>query len=93
METYSKMTDASSLTHKVVLVDYDDDLFSPPDGLADDYAKAGAACIIAQYSDETEIIDVTRDADIVMIQSVKPLLTGPVIRQMRRCRCLIRLGT
>ena len=93
METNTTMKDASSLNHKVVLVDYDADLFSPPDGLAEDYAKAGAVCIIAQYRDETEITEVTRDADVVMIQSVKPLLTGPVIREMRRCRCLIRLGT
>ena len=87
------MTDSTALEYKVVLLDYDDDLFSPPAWLGDALAEADASCLVGQYRDEEEIIELTCDADVVMVQSVKPLLTGNVIRRLRSCRCLVRLGT
>ena len=83
---------ANSHRRKVVLVDYDEDLFSPPDWMGEELAKIGANWHVGQHREKEAVLHVTHDADVVMVQSVRPLLTGDVIRQMERCRCIARLG-
>ncbi len=78
--------------YKVVLVDYDDDLFSPLGWEGDILSSIGAAFHVGQYRTTEDVLRVTEDADVVMIQSVRPLLNGEVIRKMKQCRCIIRLG-
>jgi len=78
--------------YKVVLVDFDDDLFAPPGKEAEFLQKANACWHAGQYRNKDEIISVVHDADVVMIQSLRLLLTGDVIRKMEKCRCIIRLG-
>ncbi len=78
--------------YKVVLVDYDDDLFSPIGFEGELLSKANASWYVGQHRVEKEIVPVVRDADVVMVQSVRPLLRKSVITQMEKCRCIIRLG-
>jgi len=78
--------------YKVILVDYDDDLFTPRGNEAELLAGANAHWHVGQYRQEKDVLFVTKDADIVMIQSLRLLLTDNVIRNMDRCRCIIRLG-
>ena len=77
---------------EVVLVDYDDDLFTPPDWLSDELGDLGARWTVGQYRKESDVVRMTREADVVIVQSVRPLLTGAVVDQMQRCRCIVRGG-
>ena len=81
-----------ALPYKVVLIDYDDDLFAPQGWEGDTLAAAGARWITGQYRDAEAILAVARDADVVMVQSVRPLIRRPVIEQLERCRCIVRVG-
>ena len=78
--------------YQVVLVDYDDDLFSPLGWEAEMLSTVGAEWQYGQYRQADDVARVTQDADVVMIQSVRPILTESVIRGLDRCRCIIRLG-
>lgn len=78
--------------YNVVLVDYDDDLFSPLGWEAEMLSTVGAEWQYGQYRQTDDIKRVTQNADVVMVQSVRPLLSESVIRGMDRCRCIIRLG-
>jgi len=78
--------------YKVVLVDYDEDLFSPSGSEAKQLAEANASWHAGQYRKIEEVTHLTEDADVVMIQSLRPLLTAEVIGKMKKCRCIIRLG-
>ena len=78
--------------HNVVLVDYDDDLFSPLGFESDVLAKANALWSVNQCRVPEDICELAKDADVVMVQCVRPLLTGSVISQLKKCRCIIRLG-
>jgi len=80
------------LPYKVVLVDYDDDLFAPQGWEGDMLAAAGARWMTGQYRRPEAIVEVARDADVVMIQSLRPLIGRPVIEQLERCRCIVRVG-
>ncbi|MFQ6053790.1 MAG: NAD(P)-dependent oxidoreductase, partial [Candidatus Bathyarchaeia archaeon] len=82
----------SELPYKVVLVDYDDDLFAPRGWEGEVLAAAGARWIAGQYRDPEAIVEVAGDADVVMIQSVRPLINRPVIEELGRCRCIVRVG-
>ncbi len=81
---------------KAVLVDYDDDLFDiSPAALRymrETLATAGATLHVAQCRTEESTLRLAADADLVMIQSVRPLLNARVIPQLARCRGIIRLG-
>jgi len=78
--------------YRVVLVDYDEDLFAPPEWIGNELAMIGASWLVRQCRDSKDIMPLIRTADVVMVQSVRPLLTGEVIGQMEQCRCMVRLG-
>jgi len=80
------------MRYKVVLIDYDDDLFAPRGWEGEALARCDAEWIAAQCRKEATVVEVARDADVVMIQSVRPLLGAKVIRQLNRCRCIVRVG-
>lgn len=81
---------------KAVLVDYDPDLFdiNPPtlSYMQSKLEAVGATLEIGQRRTEEAVIDMAGGADLVMIQSVRPLLSDRVIRGLTRCRGIIRLG-
>ena len=77
---------------RAVLVDYDEDLFPPTGTEADLLAEHGIEWVEAQKRTTDEVIAFARDADAVLVQSVRPLLTRGVIESLRRCRCIVRLG-
>jgi D-3-phosphoglycerate dehydrogenase len=78
--------------HRVVLVDYDEALFAPVGFEAELLAQVGASWEAHQCRSEEAVLAVARDAEVIAIQSVRPLLTRRVIAQLPRCRCLIRAG-
>jgi len=86
------MSQAKSLPYKVVLVDYDEKLFAPIGFEAEMLAAAGASWETYQCRTEDEALQVARDADVIAVQSVRPLLTRRVLEQTTRCRCTIRAG-
>ncbi len=81
---------------QVHLIDYDDDLF--------DVSPLTLQCIdailspiethlqIDQLRSQAEVIDVASRADLILIQSLRPLLTGSVIGKLDRCRGIVRSG-
>ncbi len=83
-------------SHKVVLIDYDDDLFDiTPPVLAymhDVIHAADGRLVIGQYHDEHAVIEAASDADLVIIQTIRPLLPGSVLQKLVKCRGLIRAG-
>ena len=84
-----------SATYRVVLVDYDDDLFDITPSSTEmigTLARANATLEIAQQRTEEDVLSIARDADLVMIQSVRKLLTAKVIPALTKCRGIVRLG-
>ena len=77
---------------KTVLVDFDDDLFAPPDWVADELAGAGIDWVAGQHRTPEAVLEAAREGDVVIVQSVRPLLTRTIIDQLNRCRCIVRLG-
>lgn len=77
---------------RVVLVDYDDDLFSPPDWVSKEMLRHGITWIVGQHRTPEAVREAALECDMVMIQSVRPLFTRPIIDQLRQCRCIVRLG-
>ena len=76
----------------VVLIDYDDDLFEPPDWLVSDLELAGIRWVAGQYREPAQALAVAREGDVVIVQSLRPLLTRAAIQQLPRCLCIVRLG-
>lgn len=76
----------------VILIDYDEDLFAPQGWEAAFLASHGIDWHAGQYRVPEKVVEVARQADVVMIQSLRPLLTRPVIEQLECCRCIVRLG-
>lgn len=76
-----------------VLVDYDEDLFAPPDWLERELARHGVNWVVGQYRTPEAALDAARTGDVVLVQSVRPLLTRAIIEQLTKCRCIVRLGT
>jgi D-3-phosphoglycerate dehydrogenase len=74
------------------LIDYDEDLFEPPDWIGRELELAGVCWTAGQHRAPEAVLAAAREGDVVLVQSVRPLLTGPVIRQLPRCRCIVRLG-
>ncbi len=77
---------------KAVLVDYDEDLFAPPHWVEGELAHHGIDWIAGQHRTPEAILKAARYRDVVMIQSVRPLLDRDVIRELEQCRCIVRLG-
>jgi D-3-phosphoglycerate dehydrogenase len=77
---------------KVILVDYDEDLFTPPEWIDEYLQSYGIEWVKGQYRSLDKVIQVSSDYDVVMIQSVRPLLTAKVIEALSRCKCIVRLG-
>ncbi len=78
--------------YRVALVDFDEDLFAPQGWEAQALAKAGATWEVGQYRTPEAALAAGRGADVVMVQSVRRLLTGDVIRELNGCRGIIRVG-
>jgi len=77
---------------QAVLVDYDEDLFAPPDWVGEELGRHGITWSVGQHRTPEAVLQAARSGDVVLIQSVRPLLTRPVIEQLERCRCIVRLG-
>ena len=75
-----------------VLVDYDEDLFTPPDWVGEELARHGITWTVGQHRTPEAVLEAARSGDVVIVQSVRPLLTRAVIERLERCRCLVRLG-
>lgn len=86
------MITAKENDFKVVLVDYDEDLFSPPDEVGTFLAQNGLQWIVGRERTPEAALAIARDGDVVMLQSLRPLLTPEIIYQLRRCKCIVRLG-
>lgn len=78
---------------EAVLVDYDEDLFTPPDWVGQELARQGITWTVGQHRTPEAALDAARTAPVVMQQSVRPLLTQDVIQKLDGCRCIVRLGT
>ena len=80
----------------VILIDYDPDLFdlTPAIKEAMEFALAqiGAELQVGQHRSEEAVLSYAAQADLVMVQSVRALLTGAVIRKLTHCRGIIRMG-
>jgi D-3-phosphoglycerate dehydrogenase len=77
---------------KAALVDYDEDLFAPPHWVAEELARHGIEWLPGQHRAPEAVLEAARDSDVVMIQSVRPLLDRAVIQKLEQCRCIVRLG-
>lgn len=77
-------------SRKVVLVDYDEDLFTPRGWEAEFMARAGIAWEQGQWRDEDSALAHMADADVVIIQSLRKLLNARTIPLLPKCRGLIR---
>lgn len=82
----------AQVSFKAVLVDYDEDLFEPPAWVGDLLAAAGIDYQAGQHRTPEAALAAARDANVVLVQSVRPLLTRAVIEGLERCRCIVRLG-
>jgi D-3-phosphoglycerate dehydrogenase len=83
---------AAALPHKVVLLDYDPALFTPVGFEGEMLAAVGASWEAHRCATDAEAVTVARDADVVIVQSMRSLLNRNVISQLQRARCLIRAG-
>jgi D-3-phosphoglycerate dehydrogenase len=81
------------LLFKAMLVDYDEDLFAPPNWVGEELARHGIEWAMGQYRSPEAALGAARASDVVMMQSVRHLLTQHVIEHLERCRCIVRLGT
>ncbi|MGI6368264.1 MAG: C-terminal binding protein [Anaerolineae bacterium] len=77
---------------QVVLVDFSRPLFEPVGFEAERIAQAGGTWSQFECRSEDQVLQVARNATVVVVQSVRPLLTRRVIEQLPRARCLIRAG-
>lgn len=81
-----------SQSGQVVLIDYDEILFAPMGFEGERLAQVGAGWSTHQCCTAEQVLQVARDADVVAIQTVRPLLTAEVLEKLPRCRCVIRAG-
>ncbi len=81
---------------RALLVDYDTDLFdltlAVKAQMEQTLAGVGAVLEIGQHRTDEAVVAVAREADLVMVQSVRPLLNSRTIPQLQACRGIIRLG-
>ncbi|MGI6376498.1 MAG: C-terminal binding protein [Anaerolineae bacterium] len=76
---------------QVALVDWSDE-FWPMGFEQDRLAAVGARWVQRRCLTEEEMLAVARDALVIIVQSIRPLLTRRSIAQLTRCRCLVRAG-
>ena len=76
----------------VVLIDYDDDLFEPPGWIPGEFQRAGIRWVAGQHREPGPALAAAREGDVVIIQSLRPLLARAAIQQLAHCRCIVRLG-
>jgi D-3-phosphoglycerate dehydrogenase len=76
----------------VALIDYDEDLFTPPGGEGEFLAKHGIKWVVGQNRTPETVLKAAKECDVAIVQSVRPLFTREVIEKLDRCRCLVRLG-
>jgi D-3-phosphoglycerate dehydrogenase len=81
-----------SARYRVALVDFDEDLFAPRGREQEMLASIGAAWVAGQNRTAETVAPASRDADVVMIQSVRRLLSREIIKGLDRCRGIIRVG-
>jgi D-3-phosphoglycerate dehydrogenase / 2-oxoglutarate reductase len=86
------MSDRNEFQYKVVLIDYSPELFFPMGFEAEMLAEIGASWEVHRCTTGEQVVAVAKDADVVAVQSVRPLLTREVLAQLDRCRCTIRAG-
>ncbi len=86
------MPDRDAFDAHVVLIDYSKPLFPPMGFEAERLAEAGASWEVCECRTAEQVLEVAQDAVVVVLQSVRPLLTREVIEQLPACRCLIRAG-
>ncbi len=81
---------------QAVLVDYDDDLFIiQPEVLVEmekELLKVGAVFSAMQLRTQTALLNSAMHADLLLIQSLRPLINAEVIEKLDRCRGIIRVG-
>jgi D-3-phosphoglycerate dehydrogenase / 2-oxoglutarate reductase len=77
---------------RVALVDYDEDLFAPQGWEGDVIATAGAEWVVGRNRTPETVLAASQGADVVMIQSVRRLLTREIIQRLDSCRGIIRVG-
>ncbi len=77
---------------KAVLVDYDEELFTPPAWVGGELARYDIEWLEGRHRTPETVLAAARQGDVVLIQAVRPLLTRLVIEQLERCRCIVRLG-
>jgi D-3-phosphoglycerate dehydrogenase len=78
-----------SFSFKAVLLDYDE---TPPDWVEGELAAHDITWLASQYDTPEAALGAACTADVVMVQSVRPLLNQAVIQQLERCRGIVRLG-
>jgi D-3-phosphoglycerate dehydrogenase len=83
----------ADLPFKAILIDYDEDLFAPPSWVGEELADHGIEWDMGQYRSPEGALGAARASDVVLQQSVRPLLTQDVIEHFERPRCIVRLGT
>jgi D-3-phosphoglycerate dehydrogenase len=83
----------ADLPFKAILVDYDEDLFPPPGWVGEELARHGIEWAMGQYRSPEAALEATQASDVVLQQSVRPLLTQDVIKHLEHPRCIVRLGT
>jgi D-3-phosphoglycerate dehydrogenase len=77
---------------KAILIDYDEDLFPPPDWVGEELAGQGIEWIAGQHRTPEAVVEAARDCEVLLLQSVRPLLGRAVIQELENCRCIARLG-
>lgn len=77
---------------QAVLVDYDEDLFSPPDWVGEELARHGIGWTAGQHRTPEAVLQAARQGDVLLIQSLRPLLDRAAIQGLEKCRCIVRLG-
>jgi len=81
---------------RVALIDYDSDLFDLTPAVRAEMerilAEAGAELIVGQNRSEEAVVAAAQGCDVVMIQSVRPLLNSHTIPLLPKCRGIIRMG-
>lgn len=73
--------------YKVVVTDH---LFSSMDEEKEMFAKLDAELVVGQCRDEAETMALTRDADAIL--NTYALITEKVIRNLEKCRVIVRFG-
>lgn len=78
-------------TFNAALIDYDE-LFPPLAWIKADMDRRGIGWSAGQHRTPEAALEAARTADVVLVQSVRPLLIRPVIDRLEKCRCIARLG-